>query len=275
MPPLTSWLAVALCVGIGVPVLARAQPHGPMQQSAEPSPPPERAAVPRAEAPREAPPARTRAEAPPARPAQAQGGALRRPPRAERESVRERADNAPAAAGVSRSSAEPAGAGEQERPGAVRRPPSDESRTGRGRDRAVPRAEAPRPRDRVYVVPDYWGYRYYDPFYGYGLGYYYYSPWGWMPSLYGPYGYGGRYAARGWNIGSIKLEVKPQDAEVYVDGYYAGIVDDFDGFWQSLSLDSGAYRVEIRKPGYEPLFFDVRVQPDRTITLRGKLRPLP
>jgi hypothetical protein len=187
--------------------------------------------------------------------------------------VRERPDNAPVAAEVARSSAEPAR--EQERPGAVRRPPSDGSRAGQGRDRAVPRAQAPRPRDRVYVVPDYWGYRYYDPFYGYGLGYYYYSPWGWMPSLHGPYGYGGRHAARGWNIGSIKLEVKPQDAEVYVDGYYAGIVDDFDRFWQSLSLDSGAYRVEVRKPGYEPLFFDVRVQPDRTITLRGRLRPLP
>ena len=35
------------------------------------------------------------------------------------------------------------------------------------------------------------------------------------------------------------------------------------------------YRIEIRKPGFETLQFDVQVQPDRTITYRGELRPTP
>jgi hypothetical protein len=128
--------------------------------------------------------------------------------------------------------------------------------------------------------------RYYDPW-GYGsfggLGYFYYSPWAWSPYGAANYGYGygggGYYpsysGAQGFDVGSVKLKVRQRDAEVWVDGYYAGTVDDFDGMFQSLRLDSGAYRIEIRKPGFETLTFDVRVQPDRTITFRGDLRPVP
>ena len=60
---------------------------------------------------------------------------------------------------------------------------------------------------------------FYDPFfYGYG-----YGPWGPGPWGY-PYG-GYRWA----NEASLRLDVKPRDAQVYVDGYYAGIVDQYDG----------------------------------------------
>jgi hypothetical protein len=191
------------------------------------------------------------------------------------------------AAAVSTAASDDQGA---QRRGASRRPPAgDNSGSGaQSRDRAVPRTTARRPEpDRVYVYPDRWNYNryYYDPFYdnGFGLGYLYYSPWGWTPSFYGsPYGYGygggypgGRYAARGYDIGTVKLKVDQRDAEVFVDGYFAGHVDDFDGFLQALKLDSGAYRIEIRKPGFETLHFDVRVQPDRNITFRGHMRPTP
>ena len=62
---------------------------------------------------------------------------------------------------------------------------------------------------------------------------------------------------------------------MFVDGYYAGIVDDFDGAFQSLDLESRGYRIEIRAPGYETLGFDVHVQPGRKTTYRGTLRKLP
>ena len=145
------------------------------------------------------------------------------------------------------------------------------------------RSSAPRDRDRsrIYVYPDYWSYgRYYRPYYstGFHLGYLAYSPWGWMPAFYGyPYGgYGGGYGHQGrYDLGSLKIKVTPRDAEVFVDGYFAGQVDDFDGFWQSLKLETGGYNIEIRKPGFETLQFDVHVQPDRTITYRGELRPTP
>lgn len=175
-----------------------------------------------------------------------------------------------------------------QRRGRVRNPSGDQARgDNRGaRDRAVPRTSAPRGRD-VFVYP-YPRYRYYGytPYYapwgygGFGLGYFSYSPWG--PGYYGGHGgYGGYYGRRGYyapygyDLGRVKLKVRPRDAEVFVDGYYAGIVDDFDGIFQALKLDGGGYRIEIRKPGYEPLQFDVRVQPDRTMTLRGDLRQSP
>jgi hypothetical protein len=143
----------------------------------------------------------------------------------------------------------------------------------------VPRTGAPprdRGRDRVYVYPYYPSrYRgYYDPFYnpwaysGFGLGYYY-SPWGWGPGYaQGYYGYRGHE-----DFGSVRLKVSPRDAEVFVDNYFAGYVDDFDGIFQSLKLEVGGHQIEIRKPGFAPLQFDVHVQPDRTVTFRGELRP--
>jgi hypothetical protein len=177
---------------------------------------------------------------------------------------------------------------DQERRGAVRRPPSDGGRgQGSQRDRAVARTSPP-PRDydddrrpnRIYYYPSYYSYgRYYDPFYygGLHLGYLAYSPWGWTPAFYGyPYGYGGHsYYQGAYDLGAVKIKVKPRDAEVYVDGYYAGTVDDFDGVFQSLKLELGGHNIEVRKPGFETLTFDVQVQPDRTVTFRGEMRPTP
>ena len=169
--------------------------------------------------------------------------------------------------------------GDAERRGAVRRAPSEAGGSESSRDRAVPRTNPPYDADRVYVYPDYRYYnRYYDPWsYGaFGVGFYYW-PWGWSPGYYGYGGYGGGYGYRtsGYELGSLKLKVKPRDAEVFVDGYFAGTVDDFDGIFQALKLDRGAYRIEIRKPGYTTLQYDVRVQPERTLTVRGEMRPEP
>jgi hypothetical protein len=178
------------------------------------------------------------------------------------------------------------------RSGGVRAP--DVDRDGGSRAQAIPRSRAPRPsppvivnRDvrRYYYGPSGFGYYFYDPWswYGYGWpGYAGWGGWGWggyygnVPyygGAYGGYGgYGATYAGPyGWSIGSVRLKVKPRDAEVYVDGYYAGIVDDFDGIWQRLRLDDGGHRIEIRKPGLQPLTFDVMVQPGRTVTYRGDL----
>ena len=79
---------------------------------------------------------------------------------------------------------------------------------------------------RPYFYDPFW----FDPWYGFSYGYQY--PWG-------PYGYPPYRAYRVDPGASLRLEVKPKDAEVYVDGYYAGIVDDFDGTFQRLSVTPG------------------------------------
>lgn len=183
--------------------------------------------------------------------------------------------------------------GARPRAGGVRNPDSGGDRGGQVAQ-AVPRSRAPRP-PQANWYPNYGRRYYYGPS---GLGYYYYDPWswyGWGWPAYGAYGayggwggyygsnwggyYGGGYGSYGgpygWSIGGVRLKVNERDAEVYVDGYYAGIVDDFDGIWQQLRLDDGGYRVEIRKPGFETLVFDVRVQPGRTITYRGEMLRVP
>jgi hypothetical protein len=151
-------------------------------------------------------------------------------------------------------------------------------------DRAVPRSSVPPPDHIYYVYPRAYYTRYYDPW-GYGAwgpGFAYYTPWGWGPAFYGSFGYGygyGGYAGAygyggyGYDIGSVKVKVKPRDAEVYVDNYFAGYVDDFDGIFQALKVEAGGHRIEVRKPGFETLQFDVHVQPGRDVTFRGEMKP--
>ena len=74
--------------------------------------------------------------------------------------------------------------------------------------------------------------------------------------------------------GGVRLQVTPRDAAVYVDGYYVGSVDDFDGSLQRIGLEPGPHHIEIRAPGYETLAFDVNVRPDETIRYRGDMVPL-
>jgi hypothetical protein len=123
----------------------------------------------------------------------------------------------------------------------------------------------------------YWGPGYFDTW-GYwgntwGPGFGYYNGWGGgYPGYAG--GYGG-YGYRGYDFGRLRLQVEPKDAEVFIDGYYAGEVDDFDGRLQGLSLETGGYNVEIRKDGFETLAFDVRVTPGRTTNYKGELLKRP
>lgn len=160
-------------------------------------------------------------------------------------------------------------------------------RTDRDDDRgrvAVPRRGptprvAPRSnRPNVYVVRPP-AYRYTPRFnrpYAFGAlgpGYFYYGSLGWYPRATFLYDQG--YFGRGYafDSGEVRLRVEPRWAEVYVDGFYAGTVDDFDGTFQSLRLESGPYHVEIVAPGYETLEVDLRVMPGQKITYRGVLRP--
>jgi hypothetical protein len=85
-----------------------------------------------------------------------------------------------------------------------------------------------------------------------------------------PYSYGRPPASY---YGGVVLEIEPEDAAVYVDGAYAGIVADFDGSRQPLTLTAGTHRVEVQEPGLAPLVFDVTVQPGQVIPYRGDLRP--
>lgn len=149
---------------------------------------------------------------------------------------------------------------------------------------AVRRESVPPPDPGVTLIVPRYSYGFYpwgfgglgfDGYHGYGGYDGYYDPaYGGYPR-YGVYPYydrGGGFSP-GYD-GSLHLKMKPRGAQVYVDGYYAGIVDDFDGVFQRLHLDAGPHRIEVRAPGHEPLMLDVRIDRDRTTIYRGDLEPI-
>lgn len=114
-------------------------------------------------------------------------------------------------------------------------------------------------------------------YYGPGGGFNAYFGWG-SGYLFGStysgrvYGYSAPrvYRARVY-YGDVRLQVRPRDSAVYVDGYYAGIVDDFDGVFQRLTLEVGSHQIELEAEGLEPQFFNIYVDPARTVDIRSDL----
>lgn len=162
--------------------------------------------------------------------------------------------------------------------GSDRRGASDDSSAYEGRDgRTAGARTSARPHRGGGVVYVPGGYGFYPwGFGGLGFGAYYGGyddPWDYDA---GYAAYGGRYGAyQSDDSGAMRLVVKPRDAQVYVDGYYAGVVDDFDGIFQRLHLEPGPHRVEVRAPGYATLSLDVQITPGQTIKYEGDLAPAP
>jgi hypothetical protein len=71
--------------------------------------------------------------------------------------------------------------------------------------------------------------------------------------------------------GGVQLDVQPWRAGVFVDGVYAGRVDDFNGYYQHLEIVAGPHQIVIVERGYQPLVIDADVVPGETITYRGTL----
>ncbi len=160
--------------------------------------------------------------------------------------------------------------------------------------RAVPRIYSPRVYGgrRVIIAPRIIGHVPYRPYYyGYrpgltigffaGYGYPYGYPYRYYPYAYpGYYGYGYGYGPYGYALpppayvsmrpgvayGGVRIQGAPPDTQVFVDGYYVGIADDFDGPFQHVNLEAGVHRIELRLEGQPPITFDVNVQPGQTIT---------
>jgi len=128
-----------------------------------------------------------------------------------------------------------------------------------------------------------WGYGGYYPGWGYGG---YYPGWGysyWWP--YGSFGWSGGYYGYPWGWGggavynyveheggSVRVLVDPSEARVYVDGYYAGTVDDFDGLFQRLHVSPGRHEIALKLEGYKTHRVKVYVAPDSTVKLEYEMQ---
>jgi hypothetical protein len=103
---------------------------------------------------------------------------------------------------------------------------------------------------------------FYDPFFGP-------YPW-WPPGTY-PRWYVPLYDARA----VLRVRVTPERAAVYVDGFYAGIVEDFDGVFEGLPLTPGGHRIVLHLEGYRTARHNVYLRPGSTFKLHDTLVKLP
>jgi hypothetical protein len=112
---------------------------------------------------------------------------------------------------------------------------------------------------------------------GVGSHYYrrpYYDPWYFgYPWYAGYYAYPQRYYR--YDLGaSLRLQVSPRQTEVFVDGYYAGNVDEFDGVFQRLDIEPGEHEIELYLPGHRTVVQRVYLQPGKTSRIRLEMQPL-
>ena len=110
-----------------------------------------------------------------------------------------------------------------------------------------------------------WG----GPYWGVGLG------WGGGYPFYGAYPapYPGYYLGNPW--ASARVEVKPTHAQVFVDGYYVGVVDQFDGVFQRLDLPTGEHEVAVYLPGHRTYTQRTLFRPGTGYHFKAVLEPLP
>ena len=91
---------------------------------------------------------------------------------------------------------------------------------------------------------------------------------GWYSPFWGPYwgpAYGGYYAYP--NSGEVKLDTKVKDAQVFINGAYAGTTHQN----KSMHLRPGTYNIEIREDGRAPYAEKVYIVAGKTLHLHPEL----
>ena len=74
-------------------------------------------------------------------------------------------------------------------------------------------------------------------------------------------------------MGAVELHVKPNRADVWVDGKYVGAARDLDGYPSYLWLPEGEHRVAVHKGGF--LVFDEPINVQRGMKTKIKLKMQP
>ena len=92
-----------------------------------------------------------------------------------------------------------------------------------------------------------------------------FGPYGWYGPYYGPYPYGPYLVA---NVGQVKLDTHVKEADVFIDGSYAGTLRDL----KTMMMRPGNYDISVRAPGRESFEQKIYVVAGKTLKLRPELR---
>jgi hypothetical protein len=118
-------------------------------------------------------------------------------------------------------------------------------------------------------------------FIGHGWGYGF-SPWGFGPYYgwgWGPYPYNQPAGGIDMNVammagyGAVDHDVKPNRADVWVDGRYVGEARDLDGYPSYLWLADGPHKLAVYKGGYRTFEEDIAVQRGMKTQVKVHLEP--
>jgi len=71
----------------------------------------------------------------------------------------------------------------------------------------------------------------------------------------------------------IKLQVTPDRAAVFVDGAFAGCVNEFKGMERAMLVSPGEHRIKIALPGYQTFDTSVSLLRNQKITIKTDLLP--
>jgi hypothetical protein len=71
--------------------------------------------------------------------------------------------------------------------------------------------------------------------------------------------------------GMIRLMIEPEDASVYLDGYYMGDVGAFNGFHQRLRVRPGPHTLVVKREGFKTLRLELDVIAEKTVRIRRDL----
>ena len=124
----------------------------------------------------------------------------------------------------------------------------------------------------------YYSYPYRYPYFSYYGAFGFWSPWF-------DYGWGwGKYPYRrpvtvyisdydNGRVGALDLDVSPEKAQIFIDGNYVGVADEYDGFPAFLWLEQGTYDVAIYKPGYQTIFRQYSIYPGVVIDVEDRMQP--
>jgi hypothetical protein len=115
-----------------------------------------------------------------------------------------------------------------------------------------------------YPAPFYYGYPW--PYYGFGWGPYY-------GGFYPPYAYEGYNmgAAAAAGMGAVDMNVKPGEAEVWVDGKFRGEAKHLDGSPSLLWLREGSHEIVVYKGGYKSFDERISIDPGQKLDLKVRL----
>ena len=96
-----------------------------------------------------------------------------------------------------------------------------------------------------------------------------FAPMGWYGYGYGPYyrPYGAYYGVP--NVGQVKLDTHVKDAQVFVDGAYAGTAGKLKTMW----MRPGTYTIEMRAPGQAQFAEKIYVVAGKTVHVEPGFQP--